>query len=379
MRGSFFTLVVLLWGFLSTFLLSAETKYLDNHSCKECHERIYDEYQSSSHSKSYFTNELHRKIADKVSTEKYDCATCHMPMANNISDLISGKARPNKDNKTHSDGVSCFFCHTIAYVKQSHAFNVNIKAKQAKNFKPTLYGLLDDAEDSDKHSSVKNPVYSQKACTGCHSHKLNENNVTIFRAMQPKQSGKSCIICHMPEIDGGIEKLNKKTRSHHASHKFLGIHDKEFRATGMDIEICAKVDKLLVTLTNKMEHPLIIQAARVKYLEIEIVSNGKVIWRNYKENPSEDKQGYFTSNFTKDGDNVIIPSGATKGSTNNIEAKEVKTLTYMTPNITKGDKVIITLFVQLARPECLSVIDLEDKSIIEPIVMKKVEKIVKNP
>ena len=34
-------------------------------------EKIYEEYQTSSHSKGYFTNELHRLIADKVNLKKY--------------------------------------------------------------------------------------------------------------------------------------------------------------------------------------------------------------------------------------------------------------------------------------------------------------------
>ena len=375
MRHTFLTLLLLVWLSFPSLLQAKEAKYLDNHSCKECHETIYEEYQSSSHSKSYFTNELHRKVADKANDKKYDCATCHMPMADNIDDLISGKARPNKDNKTHSDGVSCFFCHTIAYVKQSHNFNINIKARQAKNFKPTLYGLLDDAEDSDKHSSVKNSVYAQKVCAGCHSHKVNENNVTIFRAMKPKQRSQSCITCHMPEIDGGIEKLNKKTRSHHASHKFLGIHDEEFRATGIDIEIDKKDNNLLIVLTNKMEHPLIIQAARVKYIEIEIQSKDNIIWKNYQKNPNEDKQGYFTSNFSKHGKEIVIPSGSTKGTITNLDAKETRTLSYNTPIIKKGYKVTVSMFVQLAKPECLKVLDLKDKSLIEPLLMKRVEKV----
>ncbi len=357
-------------------LFSTERKYLDNYSCQECHEKIYKEYQSSSHSRSYFSNELHRKIADKVSDKEYKCATCHMPMADNISDLLNGNARPDKNNKTHTDGVSCYFCHTIAYVKQSHKFNVNIKARQAKNFKPTLYGLLDDAEDSDKHSSVKNPVYAKKVCAGCHSHKLNDNNVTIFRAMQTNQESQSCITCHLPEIAGGIEKMNKKTRSHHASHKFLGIRDAKFRATGVDINISTQIKQLKIILTNKMDHPLIIQAARVKYLKIEIESQGNIIWKNYQKSPKEDTQGYFTSSFTKDGQKIIIPATATESKINNLLAREVKILTYPIPTLANGDKITATLFVQLARKECLSVIELDDKSVFEPLLIKKIVKFI---
>jgi len=372
---SLFFLLILL-SFFPHLLFSSDAKYLDNHSCQECHEKIYEEYSSSSHSRSYFNNELHRKIADKVSEKKYKCATCHMPMADNLSDLLSGKARPDKNNKTHTDGVSCFFCHTIAYVKEAHAFNINTKARQAKGFKPTLYGLLNDAEDSDKHSSVKNPVYAKKVCTGCHSHKRNENNVTIFRAMQVKEGSQSCITCHMPEIDGGIEKMNKKTRSHHASHKFLGIHDKAFRAKGIDINISVEKQKLLITLTNKMDHPLIIQPARVKYLSIEIYSQNQLIWQNYTNEPKEDTQAYFSSSFLKDGHPIIIPAHSTDVQNNNLKARETKSLYYTTPKLSKGDKITVSLYLQLAKEECLSIIELENQEIVKPLLMKRIEKVL---
>ncbi|OQX50117.1 MAG: hypothetical protein B5M46_01710 [Epsilonproteobacteria bacterium 4484_20] len=362
----FFLLLFFLFSF-------ANAKYLDNHSCNECHEKIYEEYQSSHHSKGYFNDTLHRKIADKVSTETYECATCHMPMADNIKDLISGKARPDKSNKTHTDAISCYFCHTIAYVKKAHQFNINTKARQAKNYKPTLYGRLHNPDDSDKHSSASNPVYAKKVCMGCHSHKLNDNNVTIFRAMDEKQNSLGCIKCHMPELEGGAEKMDKRARGQHASHKFLGIHDKEFRKTGIDINISAEGKKLRVELTNKMEHPLIIQPARVKFLKITVERDGKVIWSNYKNEAEEDKQGYFAYSFKKERDPVIIPATATSGNVNNIAAKESRVLEYDVPALQKGDIVTVGLYVQFAKNACTKVISLEESNLTDEVLMKEIQ------
>ncbi len=359
--------------FLFSLSLQAKDKYLDNHSCNECHEKIYEEYQTSAHAKSYFTDELHKKIADKVSNEKYACATCHMPMANNLKDLISGKARPNKNNKTHTDAISCYFCHTIAYVKTAHKHNINTKARQAENFKPTLYGRLVDPDDSDKHSSSKNPIYGQKVCMGCHSHKLNDNNVTIFRAMQKKQNSLECIKCHMPELEGGAEKINKKTRATHVSHKFLGIYDKEFRATGLDINISTTADSIEIKLTNKMAHPLIIQPSRVKYLEVKVLRNGKEIWKNYKEKPQEDKKAFFEYRFKdKDGKKIIIPATAYSGEMNNLNMKESKLLKYTGMKLKKGDVVKATMFVRFAKQDCQQVIKLEDEKFKKAHLLKEV-------
>ena len=358
------------------FSLHAQDKYRDNHSCNECHEKIYEEYQSSAHAKSYFTDELHHKIADQVDTKKYGCAVCHMPMADNLNDLLEGKARPDKNNKTHTDAISCYFCHTIAYVKKAHKFNINTKARQAKNFKPTLYGRLDNPEESDKHSSSKNPIYGQKVCMGCHSHKLNDNNVTIFRAMGEKQNSIQCIECHMPEIAGGAEKMDKKARGHHASHKFLGIHDKTFRATGLDINITTTEDGFDLTLTNKMAHPLIIQPARLKYLEVKVLREGKEIWKNYHKHPSEDKAVYFEYRFTdKAGNKVIIPATAHHGEATNLNAHQHKTVHYKV-HLQKGDTIQATMYVRFAKEDCQSVITLQDALFKKREILKRVRHLV---
>jgi len=368
---------ILSFLFLLTTFLCSQDKYLDNHSCNECHEKIYEEYQSSAHAKSYFTDELHQKIADKVDTEKYACATCHMPMADNLKELINGEARPDKNNKTHTDAISCYFCHTIAYVKKAHSKNINIKARQAKNFKPTLYGRLDNPDDCDKHTSSKNPIYGQKVCMGCHSHKLNENNVTIFRAMGKQQDSVKCIECHMPEVSGGAEKMDKRTRGHHASHKFLGIYDKVFRATGLDMNIATTQESIEVKLTNKMGHPLIVQPARVKYLEVKLLRNGKEIWKNYKKEPREDNEVFFEYRFKdKEGKKIVIPATAYSSEETNLNAKESKTVEYKV-KVQKGDLVKATMYVRFAKKDCQSVITLKDTIFKETHILKELEYIVK--
>ena len=357
--------------------LQASNAYKDNNSCKECHEKIYDEYQGSAHSKGYFTDELHRKVADSVSTKKYDCAVCHMPMANNLKDLMLGNARPDKANKTHTDNISCFLCHTIAYVKKAHKYNINIKAKQAKDYKSTLYGRLHNPDDNDKHSSSNNPIYAKKICTGCHSHKLNDQNVTIFKAMKKNQDSLDCIKCHMPELLGGSEKINKKTRPSHASHKFLGIHDKKFRATGMDINISNDKNSITIKLTNKMSHPLIIQSARVKYLVVRVLRDNKEIWRSYKKSPRENKDVFFEYRFKdKNGDKIIIPAHAYSGESTNLLAHESKTVTYHTIMLEKGDIIRATMYLRLAKLDCHAVLDLKSKELKELHILKEVNSYV---
>jgi len=346
--------------------------YLTNKSCKECHEEIYDEYEHSYHSRTFFNDELHREVAKKAPV--YDCGRCHMPAAGNLKEMEEGKTWPNPIHQRQKDAISCFYCHEIAFVKKGHKFNRIVSAKQAAEYKPTLYGTLDNPDENDKHASVKSPIYTKFACAGCHSHKRNGNDVLIFRAMKEGQSSEGCIKCHMPEISGPPEKMNKRARMSHHSHEFYGIHNAEMRRKSVDIDIHPEKGKLVVTLHNKMGHPLIIQAARMKYLDLRLFRNGKVVWRNFKKDPMEDKKGVFVTNFLEHGKPSLIPYFATKrGFVNNLDANETRTIEYVVPTLKKGDRIEAAMYVIYAKPECAAAIDLKDKTLTSPQLMKKIE------
>jgi len=372
---------IIFFLFINILLFAQHTtKYMSNESCKECHETIYNEFQNSYHSKSYFNDELHHKVANAVSKRKYDCAVCHMPAANNLKDLITGKARPDKNNVTQSDAISCFFCHQIAFVKKAHKYNINTLTRQAADYKPSLFGRLKDPDENDKHSSINSPIYIQNVCVGCHSHKLNDNNVTIFKAMKKNQDSTGCVKCHMPMIKGsGAENMDKKARGQHVSHKFLGIHNKKMRKKSVDINISTTTNTITIKLTNKMGHPLIIQPARVKYFIIKIIRDGKTIWRNYKNSPREDHQAFFEYTFKNNkGKQVIIPSKATSILYNhNLPAKKTITIKYDHLNLKKGDKIIVSMYVRYAKKDCLKVLNLKDKNLKKSFLIKSITTTVK--
>ena len=356
-------------------LLCAE--YLTNKSCNECHPDIYDEYQSSWHSHTWYNDELHRKAAQKVPV--YDCGRCHMPAAANLSDMEAGKTWPQEHHKEQKDAISCFYCHQIAYVRQAHRFNEITLARQAAGYKPTLYGSLENPDDSDKHAMVKSPIYDKYACMGCHSHKRNGNDVLIFGAMKEGEDSKGCIKCHMPYTDGPPEKMNKRARTRHRSHFFAGIRDEAMRQKSVDISIEAEGNEIAVRLENRMGHPLIIQPARMKYLKVTLYRDGKKIWQNFQKSPREDAQGCFVTDFVDaEGKPVAIPYFAKKrGFVNNLEAKEVKTLHYKVPSLHKDDRIVAEMFVLLAKPSCAAAVGLQEERWTTPLLMKRVETTVK--
>ncbi len=348
--------------------------YLSNKSCKECHKDIYNEYQRSYHSKGYFNDILHRSIADKISSKKYDCAVCHMPAAQDINALATGLERPNSSDIRQKDAISCFLCHEIAYVKKAHRYNNIILTKQTEGYKPSLYGGLENPDENDKHSSLNNPLYKDNVCKGCHAHKRNQNDLLIFKAMDDKQSSKECIKCHMPYILGGSENMNKKARKEHRSHYFYGIHDDQMRKKSVDLSIDIKKDNhIKVKLTNKMAHPLIIQSARKMYLRVIVKRGNKIIWSN-----KADKNSYFKYDYLKDKKSVIIPYSATSYRWfNNLEAKKSKNYDYFIEDLKKGDKIIASFYMVLAKKECIDFVGLAKSGLDKPLLAKKVTKIVK--
>jgi hypothetical protein len=235
-----------------------------------------------------------------------------------------------------------------------------------------LYGSLVNPDESDKHSSLKSPIYMDMACKGCHSHKVNENNVTIFRAMHESDNSRGCIRCHMPKVPGGVEKMDKRGRGEHRLHSFPGIRDPEFRKTGYGLSIEKTDGGIVVTLTNKMPHPMIIQPARARYLEVVVKRHGKTVWRNFRKSPEEDPRGYFAYRFYREGREVALPKHATTRKGNNLVGKEIRRIEYRIPDLRSGDEVTVTLYALLAKPVCQSLVSLEEKEFTRPLPIQTV-------
>ena len=348
--------------FVSLFVFScAFGKYMSNHDCKECHPEIYDEYASSWHAKGWRNDALHRAASEYIG--KYDCATCHTPAVQNQKALADDIGALPQDDERVKDGVSCFYCHQIAYVKQAHRANVIVPAKQAKGVKPQLFGSLENPDESDKHAMVHSPIFDRYACSGCHSHKRNRHDVLIFRAMKENESSEKCIRCHMPKVAGGAEKMNKRARTHHHAHDFPGIHDKAFAAKGVDINLSVTGTTVEVRLHNATGHPLIIQPARVKFLRLRILRDGKTVWQNYTDDPSEDTQGYFATEFVDaKGEVVAVPYDAVGyGYRHNLDANATALLRYTVAPLRSGDEIEATWYIKWANDRCAETLKLSNE------------------
>lgn len=92
---------------------------LNAKDCGECHQQIYQEWQTSMHSRAFsspFFQAYHKK-------DKYDpsCLVCHTPLQNQLRETISyqdenfyspiARHNPNYNQVLQSEGVTCSACH----------------------------------------------------------------------------------------------------------------------------------------------------------------------------------------------------------------------------------------------------------------------------
>lgn len=361
---------VLLFFVLSFTLSNSVTaKYLDSKSCKECHEDIYYEHKDSMHHKSsLFKDEIHKKIKEMTTPDKYSCALCHMPAATNLRDIITGKEQPSPSSKKQMDGVSCFYCHQITKVLETKHKNINFYNYKGEK-KPTFFGNLKNPDTSDKHeSSSAYPIYkNSQVCMGCHGKKFNKNEVQICNGYNELDETSDCIGCHMPKYPGGTTKLNKRGRTQYASHEFLGIRSDEMvkKAVELKIELVDK-QKLKLTIKNKMGHSIIMQPMRLKFVETTVERFDKVIWKNYDKYPIEDEKATFTTLFQDEKQHQTFPPFATDYIyNNNLKANSSLDIFYDLPELQKGDVIRAQWVSYVIRPALASVLKLTDEDVLK--------------
>ena len=338
--------------FCFLIFINLQASYMDSKSCSECHQDIYNEHtKSMHHNSSIFKDMFHKAIVEKASPSKYDCAFCHSPAANNLATLKTGQDKPNPRNVNETDGVSCFYCHQITKVFQAKHQNINFY--NYKGGKPTFFGNLADADFSDKHESQSNEIYKNSTvCMGCHSHKLNGADVEICNTKsEPNEPTSDCIGCHMPKTNGSPVNVNKRGRNNYTSHNFFGIRDEHFVKQAVELRIQQAKDGFLVSVKNKMGHPLILQPMRLKYIKIQIKRKGAVIWQNFQNSPLEDKEASFTTTFKNDENIEVLPPQAKAILfKNNLGANETKNIHYQV-KLQKNDEIRASWHSMIVRPE----------------------------
>jgi nitrate reductase cytochrome c-type subunit len=347
--------------------ISVKGKYARNKKCVRCHLDIYKEFKYSKHHFSnILNNPAHKAMWDgnPLSKEqKYVCASCHAPAAEDIDALISGAKSVDPKDKSITDGISCAFCHRIEDIHPTDKGDKYVVSKQ----KRVYFGTRESKQRSDFHKiKTDNPIYKNgNVCLTCHAHHKKQkllilreednqtNRYCVFSKVDANVTEKAqntkeenCITCHMPQVEGSF--TDRFSTPTHAYHGFKALSTTiENSEKYIDINLTQGKETFNVILSNKMPHDLLLHPTRLFKLKIYV--NDKLIQERTFQKESRDKQ-YKPLSWLKE--NVRYP--------HNLLAKN-KITESVKYTLQPGDKVHVVLGYYVINPDIAKKVGLNDE------------------
>lgn len=262
------------------------------------------------------------KMKDAGKEGSYYCAACHMPMAENIKELINGTDTPNANLWKEDEGVGCAFCHrteTITGGKDGKLFTIN---------KDGAYVTSNKSENA-PHAVGTNPMFaSGELCMGCHS--PLESQSEICSAEEEAQT--NCLSCHMERKEGPPSIDSDK--ADHASHEMGGGHNMPvlMRALSVNTKIneTGNGGKTLdIEVINNTAHTFpYSMPMRMSYLKVVVYyANKQVIFRNDKENQADSNAVFMKTSGGGTGFDTRLKSGGSRAFSYPIPKDGVKFIT----------------------------------------------------
>ena len=360
---------ILLFTIFSALLYAAHPTFEPSKTCKSCHPTIYDEFQSTQHAKaSIFDDEIHAAVWKKhpknTKLSSYACAKCHTPSASNYDTLMTkhNDVRPDANDTTQREGISCAYCHRIESIKPGKMSNTNVIAKDGKSYFGTLKSHIASPFHTIKTDSKH--FNSGNVCIGCHSHKKNKYDINVCSTnIDNELDSANCVSCHMPKVKGSVSNMNKTKE--HAFHGFPGTHSHQDMLTKYVNLSLKKHDKTFaVSIDNQSSHALSLHPMRVMQLRVNIKRAGKVHTFEHKN---------FARIIGADGKGT--PPWLAKEIVKDtaIKADEIRVLSYDYA-LEKGDTVEVTIGYYLVNPKMLKSLDLEKSEVATKFHHFKTEK-----
>jgi hypothetical protein len=358
--GALLLLVVGLLSNLSddrTFAQDAKSKvtiekaFPHSNKCKRCHERVFEEWETSPLSKSIhspaFRATLDAFLASPAGKDKALCFRCHAPHVREFPSQVQQFIDQAKSGDPHIDGVACSQCHLI---KQVDRTKQPPEPKYEGAGSKILYGPYNDFEPNLAHESMESSLFKKSdLCLNCHQSvpsaaNLGKSNDLLGNWDQSKavKSGKECQSCHMPEQTG--ESANGEKKRTVANHTFPGRIGK-LRQEAAKLDVTTTVDGDKTTVVVKVQslvphnlpttHPA--WASVVLNLDIKgknlktVFSEKRIYGRIYQDAKGQKTQFDFEAVKVLQ-DTVLKP-----------EELRVETFTFPTPKDTKTFDVETTL------------------------------------
>ncbi len=327
-----------------------EQAFPSSSKCKRCHERVFDEWETSPLSRSIhspaFRASLDAFLASPAGKDKALCFRCHAPHVREFPNQAQLFIDQAKAGDPSLDGVACAQCHLIKQVdrtKQPPEPKYELESK-------TLYGPYKDSVQNRAHQSMELRLFQKSdLCLNCHQSVpsaagLGKTNDLLGNWDQSKtvKSGKECQTCHMPEQIG--ESANGEKKRKVANHTFPGRIGK-LRQEAAKLDVQTKIDGEKATVTVKVQslvphnlpttHPA--WAAVVLDLDIKgknlktVFTDNRIYGRVYQDAKGQKTSFDFEAVKVLE-DTVLKP-----------EETRVETFTFPTPKDTKTFDVEVTL------------------------------------
>lgn len=328
-----------------------EKAFPKSNKCKRCHERVFEEWETSPLSKSIhspaFRAALDAFLSSPAGKDKALCFRCHAPHVRELPELVQLFIDQAKSGDPQIDGVACAQCHLIKQVDRTKQ-PPEPQYESASN--KILYGPYADFASNLAHQSKELPLFRKSdLCLNCHqavpsAANLGKSNDLLGNWDQSKavKSGKQCQSCHMPEQTG--ESANGEKKRAVSNHTFPGRIGK-LRQDAAKLDIETKVSGGKTTVTVKVQslvphnlpttHPAwasVILDLDIKGKNLKTVfSEKRVYGRMYLDAKGQQTQFDFDAVKVVE-DTVLKP-----------EELRVETFTFPTPKDTKTFDVDVTL------------------------------------
>ena len=224
--------------------------------CKRCHERAFEEWETSPLSRSIhspvFRAALDEYLTSGAGKDKVLCFRCHAPHVNEYPEQGAAFVTQTKSGEPGIDGVGCAQCHLIKQVNRSNLQPSPIYETGGK----TLFGPYKDFVQNLAHGSLELPLFRKSdLCLNCHlavpaAANLGKSNDLLggWETSQAVKAGKECQTCHMPEQVG--ESANGENKRKVANHSFPGrIGKLRQEAAKLEIATTVKGEQTTVKIT----------------------------------------------------------------------------------------------------------------------------------
>lgn len=327
-----------------------EKAFPHSNKCKRCHERVFEEWETSQLSKSIhsaaFRVSLNAFLQSPGGKDSALCFRCHAPQVREFPDHVQLFIDQTQSGDPSVDGVACSQCHLMKQVDRTKhppepKYEIGTKI---------LYGPYKDAIQNLAHQSMASDLFTKSdLCLNCHQSvpsaaNLGKTNHLLgnWEKSQAVKSGKACQQCHMPGQDG--ESANGEKPRKVANHTFPGRIGK-LRQEGAKLDVHTHVEGEKTTVTVKVQSLVPHNLPVTHPAWATVVLNLDVKGKNLKT-VFTDNRVYGRTYADAKGQNTVFDFEAVKVVSDTVlkpEETRVETFTFPTPKDTKTFDVEVTL------------------------------------